>query len=77
MGNALHAVIDDSSVFFTANGNLYVRQNGSSTVQVDAGIGGGGQFAGASTDGSKVFFMDSTRSNLYEYDFAGSELASD
>ncbi len=71
LGNALHAVTD-SNVAFTANGNLYVRQNGTSTVQVDAGIGGGGQFEGASTDGSKVFFMDSGDSNLYEYDFASS-----
>ncbi len=56
MGSALHAVsADGSTIFFTApptpkatTTNLYVRQNGSSTVQVDAGIGGGGQFQAAS-----------------------------
>ncbi len=35
------------------------------TVQVDAGVGGGGIFQGASADGSKVFF---TKGDLYEYD---------
>jgi hypothetical protein len=35
------------------------------TVQVDAAVGGGGIFQGASTDGSKVFF---TKGELYEYD---------
>ncbi len=35
------------------------------TVQVDAAVGGGGIFQGASTDGSKVFF---TKGDLYEYD---------
>ena len=73
MGTALHAVsADGSTIFFTANGNLYARQNGSSTVQVDAGIGGSGQFQAASADGSKVFFTDSTGGNLYEYDLSTS-----
>ena len=76
-GNALHAISDDgSTVFFTANGNLYARQNGSSTVQVDAGVGGGGAFAGASADGSKVFFTDSTGA-LDEYDFSASSPLTD
>jgi hypothetical protein len=35
------------------------------TVQVDAAVGGGGQFWTASADGSKVFF---TKGDLYEYD---------
>jgi hypothetical protein len=73
MGTALHAVsADGSTIFFTANGNLYARENGSSTVQVDAGIGGSGEFQAASADGSKVFFTDSTGGNLYEYDLSTS-----
>ena len=79
IGSAFHAVsADGSRIFFTApptpkatTTNLYVRENGSSTVQVDAGIGGGGQFQAASTDGSKVFFTDSTGS-LYEYNLSAS-----
>ena len=35
------------------------------TVQVDSGAGGGGRFATASTDGSRVFF---SKGALYEYD---------
>ncbi len=40
------------------------------TVQVDAAVGGGGIFQGASSDGSKVFF---TKGNLYEYDLETAE----
>jgi len=51
-------------------GNLYVRENPAgpspSTVQVDASVGGGGQYRGASSDGSKVFFTKS--GHLYVYD---------
>jgi hypothetical protein len=59
---------DGSRVFWTDanNGNLYVREDGTSTVQVDAGVGGGGEFQTASTDGSKVFFTKG--GDLYEYD---------
>jgi hypothetical protein len=75
---------DGSRIFFQAEGNLYVREDGTTTVQVDAsqgaGPGGGGKFMAASVDGSKVFFTDgdgaglttSTVSgsgvNLYEYE---------
>lgn len=66
-----HAVsADGTMVYFTANGNLYVRKNGTSTVQVDApaaggsGSGGGGQFVGASADGSKAFFTDGDGAGL-------------
>jgi NHL repeat len=81
---------DGSRIFFTADGNLYVRVNGSSTVQVDAsqagGSGGGGQFAGASADGSLVFFTDDASAgltsdtqpgsgtNLYRYDLETGQL---
>jgi NHL repeat-containing protein len=76
-GNAEHAVsADGSRIFFTANGNLYVRENGTSTVQVDAsqagGGGGGGQFAAASADGSKVFFTDDASAGLTSSTVAGS-----
>jgi hypothetical protein len=81
----LHAVSEDGSrVFFTANGNLYLRERGTTTTQIDAaqgpGAGGGGQFMTASADGSKVFFIDNATAgltnstvagsgaNLYEYD---------
>jgi hypothetical protein len=78
---------DGSRVFFTANsnGNLYVRENGEATVQVDApqggsGPGGGGLWATAPGDGSRVFFYDDASAgltkdtvpgsgtNLYSYD---------
>ena len=67
-----HAVSDDgTNVFFTANGNLYDRHDATSptanTTQIDASVGGGGQFLAASADGSKVYFT-TAGSNLYEYD---------
>jgi hypothetical protein len=70
---------DGSRIFWTdlATGDLYVRENGTTTVQVDAskvpaGEGekeakereansGGGNFQTASSDGSKVFFTDCKR----------------
>ena len=63
---------DGSRVFWTNlnNGNLYVREDDASgdpqTVQVDAAVGGGGRFWGASADGSMVFFTKA--GDLYEYD---------
>ncbi len=51
-----------SHILFTSAGSLYVRVNGSSTVQVDAsqtgGVGGGGSFQAISADGSTVLFTD-------------------
>lgn len=59
---------DGSHVFFSAGGNLYLRLNGSSTVQVDAsqagGNGGGGVFQDASANGSQAFFTDEASSGL-------------
>ncbi len=83
--NGGHAVSEDGSrIFFTAGGDLYVRIDGSRTVQVDAsqagGVGGGGTFWTANADGSRVFFSDEASTglttdtvpgsgaNLYEYD---------
>jgi hypothetical protein len=54
-----HAVSADE-VFFEVCGALYVRVNGSKTVQ----ISGSALFQGASSDGSKVFFTEGA--SLYE-----------
>jgi hypothetical protein len=77
-GAALGAVSSDGSkVFFTATPtgspttNLYVRENpmssSASTTQVDSGIGGGGVFLAATSDGSNVYFMDGAGNSLYDY----------
>jgi hypothetical protein len=89
---AFHPVSDDGSkVFFQgADGDLYARVDGTSTVQLDAahgaGPGGGGSFLYASSDGSKVFFSDDASaglttdtvsgsgSNLYRYDVSTGRL---
>jgi hypothetical protein len=80
-----------SRVVWTASGRLYDREfTGAvpSTVQVDAshgpGASGGGIFSTASSDGSRVFFVDSNRltpdatangsEDLYEYDVESEEL---
>ncbi len=69
---------DGSDVFFTADGNLYVRLNGGErTVQVDearggSGPGGGGSFAGVTADGSQVFFSDEASAGLTSDTVAGS-----
>ena len=65
-----HAVsADGSRIFFEApgdegEGDLYLREDGERTVQIDAaesgapGESGGGDFQAASADGSRVFFTD-------------------
>jgi hypothetical protein len=74
-----HAVSSDGSkIYFTANGNLYVRQNDATTTQVDApatgapGPGGGGSFGWASADGSAVVFTDDASAGLTSDTVAGS-----
>ena len=67
-GSALHAVSNDGSrIYFEYQNDLYLRENGN-TVQVDAseagGPGGGGQFMGASADGTKAFFTDDASAGL-------------
>jgi hypothetical protein len=89
-----HAVsADGSRVFWTGLGshpNLYMREGGTKTVQLDAsqagGSGGGGHFWTASNNGERVFFTDDASagltsntvsgsgSNLYEYDVAEGKL---
>jgi hypothetical protein len=89
-GPALSGAIsaDGSRIFWTdlGTGDLYVREDATSsdavTVQVDAsqgpGASGGGRFLDATSDGSKVFFLDESRltadstaaagePDLYEY----------
>jgi len=69
-GASLNAVsADGSRIFFTAGGNLYVRENGTTTVQVDSGVSGS-QFAGASSDGSLAYFT--AGGVLYETNLTGS-----
>lgn len=69
---------DASRVYFNANGNLYLREGGVSTVQIDApaagapGPGGGGQFMAAGADGSKAFFTDDASAGLTADTVSGS-----
>jgi hypothetical protein len=59
-----HAVsADGSRVFFEAAGGLYVRENGTTTVRIDAAqsglpgaADGGGEFMAAGADGGTVYF---------------------
>ncbi len=84
-GSLVRAISSDGShIFFTAEGNLYVRENAATTIQLDGphgpGGGGGGVWATAAGDGSKVFFYDEASAgltvdtvpgsgkNLYSYD---------
>lgn len=64
---------DGSRIFWTDENkeshNLYLREDGERTVQVDEAVGGEGEFQTASTDGSRVFFSKS--GHLYEYDVTG------
>jgi hypothetical protein len=89
-----HAVsADGSRVFWTgleSHPNLYMREDGSRTVQLDAsqavGPGGHGHFWTASSDGERVFFTDdaaagltsdtvpASGANLYEYDVGDGRL---
>jgi hypothetical protein len=68
--NLDHAVSDDGSEVFWSNEEngthaLYVREDGVHTTQVDASVGGSGEFLAAAPDGSRAFF--SKEGTLYEY----------
>ena len=57
---------DGSHVLFTYGGALYDRIGGQRTVQIDekqggSGPSGGGTFKTATSDGSKVFFLDESK----------------
>ncbi|HSS33125.1 MAG TPA: hypothetical protein VLL27_07580 [Solirubrobacterales bacterium] len=64
---------DGARVYWTEGGDLFLRQ-GSQTLQVDAGQGGGGEFQTASADGRVAFFTKD--GHLYRYD-ASTETAAD
>lgn len=81
-----HAVSSDGArIFFEAGGSLYVREDASSTIELDtpqhgSGVAGAGKFMEASAEGRRVFFTDESRltpsataqagePDLYEYDF--------
>lgn len=81
--------VDGSRIFWTDNnGQLYVREDGATTVQLNASqrapsLGDGSAvFRAATPDGSKVFFTDETpltsspedNGGLYEYDFDSGRL---
>ncbi len=76
-GSVVGISSDGSDLFFTANGNLYMRVHGERTVQLDearggSGPGGGGELAtlgkrpaaAVSADGSQVFFTDEATAGL-------------
>jgi hypothetical protein len=80
---------DGSRIFWTDNNKqLYVREGTTTTVKLNASqrtpsLGdGSAQFRGATPDGSRVFFIDTTQltnapndnGGLYEYDFSSGKL---
>jgi hypothetical protein len=73
-GRAVSA--DGSRVFWKdlATGNLYLRKDDQSTVQVDAGVAGGSAFQTASSDGSVAYFTKG--GHLYRFD-VGTEATTD
>jgi Tol biopolymer transport system component len=56
---------DGYRVYFTVAGNLYLRQ-GTQTLAVDAGVGGGGSFQVASAEGSVALLTKA--GHLYRFD---------
>ncbi len=69
-GRIFHHVIseDGSRIFWTdlATGHIYVRENGTSTVEISSA----GEYQTASSDGSVAFY---TNGDLYEYELAGAK----
>ena len=78
VANFRHAVsADGSRIFFEAEGNLYVREAGASTVRIDSSTvagqsGGGGEFMAASASGRKVYFSADASRQLTADTFPGS-----
>jgi WD40-like Beta Propeller Repeat len=61
---------DGTRVYWVgADGNLYLWTRGSGSVQVDAGVGGGGTFQTASADGGIAFFTKA--GHLYRFEASG------
>lgn len=65
---------DGARVYFSHEGDLYLRE-GTTTKQVDASAGGGGTFETASSDGGVAYF--SRAGHLYRYEAAGAGGATD
>jgi hypothetical protein len=78
LASIVHISDDGSELFFTAEGDLYVRVNRERTVQLDKkalgvpGPGGGGSFAAVTADGSRVFFTDDASAGLTKDTVPGS-----
>jgi hypothetical protein len=64
-----HVISEDGKrVFWTdlSTGDLYLREDGTRTVQVDASVGGGGRFWTATPGGSEALFLKG--GDLYKYE---------
>ncbi len=68
-----HVISEDGNrIYWTgqgANKNIYMREDGTTTVQVDAAVGGGGQYWTATPNGSEALFAKT--GDLYKYEVAG------
>jgi hypothetical protein len=69
---------DGSRIYWTVNGDLYLRGEGVPPKQVDQGQGGGGTFETASSDGSVAFFTATVAGtgHLFRY-LAATDTATD
>jgi hypothetical protein len=67
VSNAVSA--NGSRIYFQANNNLYVRENGATTTQVDAAQGGNGLFMGATADGSSALFTDTVSGDTHLFEW--------
>jgi hypothetical protein len=68
---ATHVISEDGSrIVFQGDleGQLYLRENAQSTVEISQPAGGVAKFWGASADTSKIFFTTNVNSGLYRYD---------
>lgn len=66
-----HVISEDGKRIFWTDlntGDLYLREDERSTIQVDAAVGGGGTFWTATPDGSEALFTKN--GDIYEYDVA-------
>jgi hypothetical protein len=64
---------DGRRIFWTADSthDLYLREDDERTVQIDASVGGEGQYWTSTPDGSKVLFTKG--GHLYEYEVDGAQ----
>lgn len=70
---------DGKRVFWSSGETLYTREGigtpQAKTVQLDASLGGGGEFLIASSDGSKAFLSTFSNRDLYRYNVENNELS--